>query len=214
MTRKFLGIGLLSLFLMFASNKVEAQSPDAEKMGVYLTQEMSFLNMTPLQAEQVNQINIQAVNALGKLDEKSIALNSTQSENINDFAKILKERSLALKEILTPSQFQNFQENKILRAAAFRTFVMAHMLDLTEDQRMPVFGINQNVVENVRKDLDTYFSAPSKNKKRSAERKLQKALKKADKDFDQILSPKQSEIYHENVEVLRKSLREEYGIND
>lgn len=172
---------------------------------------MSFLNMTPLQAQQIYQINIQAAAAVENLDQKSFAQNSSQKENFESFAKILKERNLALQEILSPAQFQLFQDNKIARAATFRTMVMARMLDLTNDQLTPIFNINQKVVENVRKDLDIYFSANNNRGKNNAQRKLHKALKKADKAFDQILSPQQITTYHENADFLRSVLREEYG---
>lgn len=88
---------------------------------------------------------------------------------------------------------------------------MARMLDLSNDQLTPIFNINQKVVENVRKDLDIYFSADNKRGKNNAQRKLHKALKKADKAFDQILSPQQITTYHENADFLRSVLREEYG---
>lgn len=211
MNKKILRIGVLSLFMLLASNTVNAQSQQVEKIGTYITQEMSFLNMTPLQAEQIYQINLQAAAAVENLDQKSFAQNSSQRENIESFAKILKERNVALQNILSPAQFQLFQENKIARAATFRTIVMARMLDLSNDQLTPIFNINQKVVENVRKDLDIYFSANNNRGKNNAQRKLHKALKKADKAFDQVLSPQQITTYHENADFLRSVLREEYG---
>lgn len=211
MNKKILRIGVLSLFMLLASNTVNAQSQQVEKIGTYITQEMSFLNMTPLQAEQIYQINVQAAAAVENLVQKSFAQNSSQKENFESFAKILKERNVALQNTLSPAQFQLFQENKIARAATFRTMVMANMLDLTNDQLTPVFNINQKVVENVRKDLDIYFSANNNRGKNNAQRKLHKALKKADKAFDQILSSQQITIYHENADFLRSVLREEYG---
>lgn len=211
MNKKILRIGILSLFMLLASNTVNAQSQQLEKIGTYITQEMSFLNMTPLQAEQIYQINLQAAAAVENLDQKSFAQNSSQRENIESFAKILKERNLALQNILSPAQLQLFQENKIARAATFRTIVMARMLDLSNDQLTPIFNINQKVVKNVRNDLDIYFSANNNRGKNNAQRKLHKALKKADKAFDQVLSPQQITTYHENADFLRSVLREEYG---
>lgn len=211
MNKKILRIASVSLFMLLASNTVNAQTQPIEKIGTYITQEMSFLNMTPLQAQQIYQINVQAAAAVENLDQKSFAQNSSQKENFESFAKILKERNLALQEILSPAQFQLFQENKITRAATFRTMVMARMLDLSNDQLTPIFNINQQVVENVRKDLDIYFSADNNRGKNTAQRKLHKALKKADKAFDQILSPQQITTYHENADFLRSVLREEYG---
>lgn len=212
MNKKILRIASVSLFMLLASNTVNAQTQSVEKIGTYITQEMSFLHMTPLQAEHIYQINVQAAAAaVENLDQKSFAQNSSQKENFESFAKILKERNLALQEILSPAQFQLFQENKIARAATFRTMVMARMLDLSNDQLTPVFNINQKVVENVRKDLDIYFSANNNRGKNNAQRKLHKALKKADKAFDQILSPQQITTYHENADFLRSVLREEYG---
>lgn len=210
MNKKILRIASVSLFMLLASNSVNAQTQSVE-IGTYITQEMSFLNMTPLQAQQIYQINVQAATAVENLDQKSFAQNSSQKENFESFAKILKERNLALQEILSPAQFQLFQDNKIARAATFRTMVMARMLDLTNDQLTPIFNINQKVVENVRKDLDIYFSAGNNRGKNNAQRKLHKALKKADKAFDQILSPQQITTYHENADFLRGVLREEYG---
>ena len=211
MNKKILRIASVSLFMLLASNSVIAQTQPVEIIGTYITQEMSFLNMTPLQAQQIYQINLQAAAAVENLDQKSFAQNSSQRENIKSFAKILKERNLALQNILSPAQFQLFQENKITRAATFKTMVMAHMLDLSNDQLTPVFNINQQVVENVRKDLDIYFSANNDRGKNNAQRKLHKALKKADKAFDQVLSPQQITTYHENADFLRSVLREEYG---
>lgn len=211
MNKKILRIASVSLFMLLASNTVNAQTQPVEKISTYITQEMSFLNMTPLQAQQIYQINVQAAVAVENLDQKSFAQNSSQKENFESFAKILKERNLALQEILSPAQFQLFQENKIARAATFRTMVMARMLDLSNDQLTPIFNINQKVVENVRKDLDIYFSANNNRGKNNAQRKLHKALKKADKAFDQILSPQQITTYHENADFLRSVLREEYG---
>ncbi|VXB83693.1 MULTISPECIES: hypothetical protein [Chryseobacterium] len=211
MNKKILRIASVSLFMLLASNSVNAQTQSVEKIGTYITQEMSFLNMTPLQAQQIYEINVQAAAAVENLDQKSLAQNSSQKENFESFAKILKERNLALQEILSPAQFQLFQENKIARAATFRTIIMARMLDLSNDQLTPVFNINQKVVENVRKDLDIYFSANNNRGKNNAQRKLHKALKKADKAFDQILSPQQITTYHENADFLRSVLREEYG---
>ncbi|MFC0427269.1 hypothetical protein [Chryseobacterium scophthalmum] len=211
MNKKILRIATVSLFMLLASNSVNAQTQPVEKIGTYITKEMSFLNMTPLQAQQIYQINVQAAAAVENLDQKSFAQNSSQKENFESFAKILKERNLALQEILSPAQFQLFQENKIARAATFRTMVMARMLDLSNDQLTPIFNINQKVVENVRKDLDIYFSANNNKGKNTAQRKLHKALKKADKAFDQILSPQQITTYHENADFLRSVLREEYG---
>lgn len=211
MNKKILRIASVSLFMLLASNTVNAQTQPVEKISTYITQEMSFLNMTPLQAQQIYQINVQAAAAVENLDQKSFAQNSSQKENFESFAKILKERNLALQEILSPAQFQLFQENKIARAATFRTIVMARMLDLSNDQLTPIFNINQKVVENVRKDLDIYFSANNNRGKNNAQRKLHKALKKADKAFDQILSPQQITTYHENADFLHSVLREEYG---
>lgn len=213
MNKKILRIASVSLFMLLASNSVNAQTQPVE-IGTYITQEMSFLNMTPLQAQQIYEINIQAVAAVENLDQKSFSQNSSQKENFESFAKILKERNLALQEILSPAQFQLFQENKIARAATFRTMVMARMLDLSNDQLTPIFNINQKVVENVRKDLDIYFSANNNRGKNNAQRKLHKALKKADKAFDQVLSPQQITTYHENADFLRSVLREEYGIKN
>lgn len=210
MNKKILRIASVSLFMLLASNTVNAQTQPVEKIGTYITQEMSFLNMTPLQAQQIYEINVQAA-AVENLDQKSFAQNSSQKENFESFAKILKERNLALQEILSPAQFQLFQDNKIARAATFRTMVMARMLDLSNDQLTPIFNINQKVVQNVRKDLDIYFSADNNRGKNNAQRKLHKALKKADKAFDQILSPQQITTYHENADFLRSVLREEYG---
>ena len=85
------------------------------------------------------------------------------------------------------------------------------MLDLTDDQLQPVFVVNQKVVEEVRQDLDAYFSSDKNRSKKSAQRKLEKSLKKADKAFDTILSPQQTKIYHENADFLREVLREEFG---
>lgn len=210
MNKKILRIASVSLFMLLASNTVNAQTQPVE-IGTYITQEMSFLNMTPLQAQQIYEINVQAAAAVENLDQKSFAQNSSQKENFERFAKILKERNLVLLEILSPAQFQLFQENKIARAATFRTMVMARMLDLSNDQLTPIFNINQKVVENVRKDLDIYFSANNNRGKNNAQRKLHKALKKADKAFDQVLSPQQITTYHENADFLRSVLREEYG---
>lgn len=210
MNKKILRIASVSLFMLLASNTVNAQTQPVE-IGTYITQNMSFLNMTPLQAQHIYQINVQAATAVENLDQKSFAQNSSQKENFESFAKILKERNLALQEILSPAQFQLFQENKIARAATFRTIVMARMLDLSNDQLTPIFNINQKVVENVRKDLDIYFSANNNKGKNNAQRKLHKALKKADKAFEQILSPQQITTYHENADFLRSVLREEYG---
>ncbi|MCD0477507.1 hypothetical protein LPB90_03520 [Chryseobacterium sp. LC2016-29] len=210
MNKKILRIASVSLFMLLASNSVNAQTQPVE-IGTYITQEMSFLNMTPLQAQQIYQINVKAAAAVENLDQKSFAQNSSQKENFESFAKILKERNLALQEILSPAQFQLFQDNKIARAATFRTMVMACMLDLSNDQLTPIFNINQKVVENVRKDLDIYFSADNNRGKNNAQRKLHKALKKADKAFDQILSPQQITTYYENADFLRSVLREEYG---
>jgi len=210
MNKKILRIASISLFMLLASNTVNAQTQPVE-IGTYITQNMSFLNMTPLQAEQIYQINVQAAATVENLHQKSFAQNYSQKENFESFAKILKERNLALQEILSPVQFQLFQENKIARAATFRTMVMARMLDLSNDQLTPIFDINQKVVENVRKDLDIYFSANNNRGKNNAQRKLHKALKKADKAFEQILSPQQITIYHENADFLRSVLHEEYG---
>ncbi|MCD1118145.1 hypothetical protein [Chryseobacterium turcicum] len=211
MNKKKLRIGISSLFIMLASMHLNAQSQQVEKAGIYMTQEMSFLNMTPIQVEQVYQANLEAAEAVENLDKESIAQNSAQSENIESFAKILKERNHSLQDILSPVQFQLFQENKIARAATFRTIVMARMLDLSNDQLTPVFNINQEIVENVRKDLDIYFSANNNRGKNNAQRKLHKALKKADKAFDQILSPQQIITYHENADFFRNIISEEYG---
>lgn len=198
MNKKFLRVSVFSLFVLFATNSVNAQSQDVHNVSIYMTQGMSFLNMTPTQVEQVYQVNLQAANATEKVG------------NIEGFAKILKERNLSLKEILSPAQFQLFQENKMARAAIFRTVVMTKMLDLSQDQLEPVFNINQKVVENVRKDLDAYFSADNNSGKNKAKRKLHKALKKTDKAFDKVLSPHQITIYHENAEFLRNVISEEY----
>ncbi|MBD3905244.1 hypothetical protein NAL32_11690 [Chryseobacterium sp. Ch-15] len=211
MNKKILRIASISLFLLFANNTVNAQTQPIEEIGTYITQNMSFLTMTPLQVDQIYQINVQAATAIENLDQKSFAQNSSQKENLESFAKILKERNLALQEILSPAQFQLFQENKIARAATFRTMVMARILDLSNDQLTPVFNINQKVVENVRKDLDAYFSSENNRGKNNTQRKLHKALKKADKAFDQVLSSQQITIYHENADFLRSVLREEYG---
>jgi hypothetical protein len=72
-----------------------------------------------------------------------------------------------------------------------------------------VFDINQIVVENVRTELDTFFSADSKRTKKKAKNKLNKALKKADQAFDEVLSPVQTTIYHEKVEFFRNIISEE-----
>lgn len=214
MNKKFLKTAALSLFVLLATNTVKAQSQDVEKLGTYITQEMSYLNMTPAQAEQVWQINLQAASAVDKLDQESLAQNTTQVENLEGFVSILKQRNLDLKDILSPAQFQLFQENKLARAATFRTIVMAKKLDLTQDQLDPVFDINQQVVENVRKDLDAYFTADNKRAKKKAKSKLSKALKKTDQAFDTVLSPQQITIYHENADFLRNVIREEYGTKD
>ena len=211
MNKKILRIASISLFLLFANNTVNAQTQPIEEIGTYITQNMSFLTMTPVQAEQIYQINLEAATAVENLDQKSFAQNSSQKENFESFAKILKERNLALQEILSPAQFQLLQENKIARAATFRTMVMARILDLSNDQLTPVFNINQKVVENVRKDLDAYFSSENNRGKNNAQRKLHKALKKADKAFDQVLNSQQITTYHENADFLRSVLREEYG---
>lgn len=214
MNKFILRISVLSLFVLLETNAVHAQSQEAEKVGLYITQEMSFLNMTTTQAEQVYQINLQAANAVENLRQNSIAQHTGAAENIEDFTDILKQRNLAVQEILSPVQFQLFKENKIIRAATFRTIVMAKMLDLTQDQLDPIFDINQTVVKTVREDLDIYFSANNKRGKKNARRRLYKALKKTDKAFDKVLSPQQTTIYHENVDHMRNVLREEYGTKD
>lgn len=209
MNKFIVRIGVLSLFALLEVNAAHAQSQEAEKVGLYITQEMSFLNMTATQAEQVYQINLQAANAVENLRQ-----NSNAAENMESFTDILKHRNLAVQEILSPVQFQLFKENKIIRAATFRTIVMAKMLDLSQDQLDPIFEINQTVVKNVRKDLDSYFSTDNNRGKKNAQRKLHKALKKTDKAFVKVLSPQQTAIYHENVDLLRNVLREEYGTKD
>lgn len=214
MNKFIVRIGVLSLFALLETNAVHAQSQEAEKVGLYITQEMSFLNMTTTQAEQVYQINLQAANAVENLRQNSNVQQIGTAENIEGFTDILKQRNLAVQEILSPVQFQLFKENKIIRAATFRTIVMTKMLDLTQDQLDPIFEINQTVVKNVREDLDIYFSADNNRGKRNAKRKLHKALKKTDKAFDNVLSPQQTTIYHENVDLLRNVLREEYGTKD
>ena len=211
MSKKILRIGLLTLFMLLAGN-VNAQSQHAEKIGSYITQKMSFLNMTSSQATQVYQINYQAATALERLDKEMISQKSDQEEGIRNFVKILKNRNLALQEVLSPAQFKLFQENKIERAATFRTILMAQMLDLTEDQLPEVFKINQTVVQHVRKNLDAYFSSDKNRGQKKAMNKLHKAMKKTDKAFDKVLSPQQIDIYHENADFLRSILREEYGI--
>ncbi|MCS4224292.1 hypothetical protein [Sphingobacterium sp. BIGb0165] len=214
MNKFIVRIGVLSLFALLEINAAHAQSQEAEKVGLYITQEMSFLNMTTTQAEQVYQINLQAANAVEDLRQNSNAQQIGAAENIEGFTGILKQRNLAVQEILSPVQFQLFKENKIIRAATFRTIVMAKMLDLTQDQLDPIFDINQTVVKNVREDLDTYFSADNNSGKKNAQRRLHKALKKTDKAFDKALSPQQTTIYNENVDLLRNVLREEYGTKD
>lgn len=209
MNKFIVRIGVLSLFALLEVNAAHAQSQEAEKVGLYITQEMSFLNMTTTQAEQVYQINLQAANAVENLRQ-----NSNAAENMESFTDILKQRNLAVQEILSPVQFQLFKENKIIRAATFRTIVMAKMLDLAQDQLDPIFEINQTVVKNVRKDLDLYFSTDNNRGKKNAQRRLHKALKKTDKAFEKVLSPQQTAIYHENVDLLRNVLREEYGTKD
>jgi len=125
MNKRFLRTTALSLFMLFASNATNAQSQDAEKIGFYLTQEMSFLNMTSTQGELVFQINQIAAGDVETLDRESHAQNNTQAENLAAFASILQQRNLALQEILSPIQFELFLENKIARTAIFRTVVMA-----------------------------------------------------------------------------------------
>lgn len=214
MNKRFLRTTALSLFMLFASNATNAQSQDAEKIGFYLTQEMSFLNMTSTQGELVFQINQIAAGDVEKLDRESHAQNNTQAENLAAFASILQQRNLALQEILSPIQFELFLENKIARTAIFRTVVMAKMLDLSQDQLAPVLDINQTVVGNVRTELDTYFSTDSNRGRKKAQRKLRKALKKTDQAFDEVLSPLQKTIYHEKADILRNVISGEYGIKD
>jgi|GEM_PF-940414 len=214
MNKRFLRTTALSLFMLFASNATNAQSQDAEKIGFYLTQEMSFLNMTSTQGELVFQINQIAAGDVEKLDRESHVQNNTQAENLAAFASILQQRNLALQEILSPIQFELFLENKIARVAIFRTFVMAKMLDLSQDQLAPVLDINQTVVGNVRTELDTYFSTDSNRGRKKAQRKLRKALKKTDQAFDEVLSPLQKTIYHEKADILRNVISGEYGIKD
>lgn len=211
MNKQFLKVGVFSLFMLFASNKVNAQSQQVQEVAGYITQQMSYLNMTPTQAQQVFQINLQAANAVEVLDEKSLTLNASQSENFEGLAKILHQRNVSLQEVLSPTQFQVFKENKIAKAATFRTILMANMLDLTQDQLQPVYNINQTVVESVRQNLDAYFTADKESSKNKAQRKLHKELKKSDKAFDKVLSPQQTILYHENADFLRTILREEYG---
>lgn len=214
MNKRFLKTAALTSFLLFAVNAVNAQSQGAEKTSSYLTQEMSFLNMTSAQAEQIFQINLIAAGTVEKLDRESHAYNNTKAENLAAFATILKQRNLALQEILSPVQFELFLENKIARAAIFRTAVMVKMLDLSQDQVAPVLAINQTVVENVRTELDIYFSADRNRGKKKAQRKLRKALKNIDQVFDEVLSPVQTTIYHEKADFLRKVISEEYGTKD
>ena len=201
----------MSLFFVFASTNANAQSQHVEKLGAYITNEMSFLNMTQDQAQQVYKINLDAATAIENLDEKSFMQNTTQQENFKGLAQVLKTRNTSLQEVLSPTQFEVFQTNKILRGATFRTMLMSRMMDLTDDQLQPVFVVNQKVVEEVRQDLDAYFSSDKNRSKKSAQRKLEKSLKKADKAFDTILSPQQTKIYHENADFLREVLREEFG---
>jgi len=214
MNKRFLRTTALSVFMLFASNATNAQSQDVEKIGFYLTQEMSFLNMTSTQGELVFQINLLAASLVETLDRESHAQNNTQAENLAAFVSILKQRNLALQEILSPIQFEFFLENKIARTAIFRTVVMAKMLDLSQDQLAPVLDINQTVVGNVRTELDTYFSTDSNRGRKKAQRKLRKALKKTDQAFDEVLSPLQKTIYHEKADILRNVISGEYGIKD
>jgi len=214
MNKRFLRTTALSVFMLFASNATNAQSQDAEKIGFYLTQEMSFLNMTSTQGELVFQINQIAAGDVETLDRESHAQNNTQAENLAAFASILQQRNLALQEILSPIQFELFLENKIARTAIFRTVVMAKMLDLSQDQLAPVLDINQTVVGNVRTELDTYFSTDRNRGRKKAQRKLRKALKKTDQAFDEVLSPLQKTIYHEKADILRNVISGEYGIKD
>lgn len=206
MNKNFLTLAVFGLSMLFASNTVSAQSKNIVDLGNFITEEMSYLNMTPTQSEQVFQINL---NAAVRLSETA-----PQAENLKDFAKVLKGRNLDLQQILSPEQFQIFQENKIIRAAIFRTIVMVETLDLSQDQLDPVLDINLEVVEKVRRDLDAYYYADSKWGKRKVKRKFHKSLKNADTAFDQVLSPQQIRIYHENVALLRDVIREEYQVND
>lgn len=73
MNKKILRIASVSLFMLLASNSVNAQTQPIEEIGTYITQEMSFLNMTPLQAQQIYQINVQAAASVENLDQKSFA---------------------------------------------------------------------------------------------------------------------------------------------
>jgi hypothetical protein len=170
--------------------------------------------MTTSQTEQVYQINLRAANTLESLNNESKAQHLTHAEEIDGLIKILKQRNIALQELLSPTQFEIFKENKIVRAATFRTMVMNKMLELTQDQLDPVFDINQKTAEHVRNELEAYLSADSKRSKRKAQHRLQQTFKKTDQAFDKILSPQQVAIYHENVELLRNVIREEYNTND
>lgn len=209
-----LRISTLGLFLILTNHVVNAQSKNVENIGIYITNEMSFLNMTTSQTEQVYQINLRAANTLESLNNESKAQHLTHAEEIDGLIKILKQRNIALQELLSPTQFEIFKENKIVRAATFRTMVMNKMLELTQDQLDPVFDINQKTAEHVRNELEAYLSADSKRSKRKAQHRLQQTFKKTDQAFDKILSPQQVAIYHENVELLRNVIREEYNTND
>ena len=211
MVKKFFKVSALSLILAFASTNVNAQSQHVEKIGAYITDKMSFLNMTQDQSQQVYKINLEAATAIENLDKNSLSQGTTQQEDFKNLAQILKTRNTALQTVLSPTQFEVFQTNKILRGATFRTMIMSRLLDLTDDQLQPVFAVNQKVVEEVRQDLDAYFSSDKNRNKKSAQRKLEKNLKKADKAFDSILSPQQIKVYHENADFLRDVLREEFG---
>lgn len=214
MNRNFLRISAFSLYMLFVVNVVNAQSENIGNAGTYITREMSFLEMTPMQTEQVYQINLQAVNAVENLNAQSISSTNIQEAQLKSFVSILKERNHALQELLSPAQFQLFKEHKITRAATFRTMVMAEMLDLSQDQLEPVGSINHKVVQKVRKELDAYFSADNNRGKKQAQRQLNKAFKKTDGAFDKVLSPQQAAIYHENATFLRNVLSEEYLTND
>jgi len=213
MNKNILTVSIFSLLMTFTGIDAKAQTSPAEQISEYITSEMSFLTMTADQSQQIYQINLQSALALEDLDKKRAGLSTSQADNMKDFVQILKDRNAALYKVLSPAQYDLFYEDKIARAATFRTFIMFQMLDLTQDQMETVFNINRKVVEGIRPELDAYFSAGNNRGRKKAQRKLQKSLKNADQVFDQVLSPQQIKIYHENADFLRKAIREDYGTN-
>ncbi|MGR3853869.1 hypothetical protein [Chryseobacterium indologenes] len=212
MLKKIISAGLIVSAVLFTT-QIKAQVASARSIAEVATKEMSYLGLTESQVNKVTEINNTTADALIALDNKAGNNNSPENNKIiaDEFVGIIAQRHQAMEQILTPEQMAIVKQDRAEKIALFRTLIMIPILDLTERQVEQAYEINFKGVQKVQKDfgkrLNKKNAGPEDADSNKAKKVIISDFKALDKDFKKILSPEQYEVYKNNQDLIRESVK-------